>query len=677
MYLLSKTFINQTVLKTAHKSLSSKLFSTSSQLKATGAPFRLIDMKNKQGTFSLDDTLPRLPIPTLEETAALYLKSLKPLLNPTEFERSQKAVEEFIKPNGLGQTLQNRLKNVDQEEPYSWLERWWLRVAYHSWREPLIVNSNWYMIAAPHPSTPKSILDPNSSTRKNLEKKGNFSSWQVKRAAGIINYLLDFKDNLESDSVPTEKTKIGPLDMSQYKHIFGVTRIPKSNCDVNYDIFPTPATHITVLVRDQIFKVPVYDSQNSTRIRNVDIESLLQKCIDQVEALKTEDYQPPVGLFTALHRDKWADIHQRIEDHSQINRDSFREIEESIFTVSLDDYCLPLNDTKNTAREYLAKNTFHGMDGHNRWFDKCISVIFMNDGNAGMNGEHSPCDALIPAYIFDAALDAEHGGETTGPRQAPTSLKEPELLKWKLPKSVQDEIPNAELDIKKTIDDSDVRVLRFTGYGSKFIKSVGKCSPDAYMQMAIQLTYYRIHKQVTPVYETASTRMFKHGRTETTRSLSSYSKNFVEVFDSDKSVEEKYAALQEACKQHINYIGTASKGKGVDRHLLGLRLCLKEGESAEIFKDPAYGNSSNWRLSTSGLFEGPNILATGFGAVVPDGYGMNYMIMSSEIKVGIESKHSCPETSTSKFRDGLRQSLLDISEVCQEVQSKSTLSSKL
>lgn len=58
-----------------------------------------------------------------------------------------------------------------------------------------------------------------------------------------------------------------------------------------------------------------------------------------------------------------------------------------------------------------------------------------------------------------------------------------------------------------------------------------KVSPDAYMQMAIQLTFFRIHRQITPVYETASTRKFAHGRTETCRSLSSQSKEFVEMFD--------------------------------------------------------------------------------------------------------------------------------------------------
>lgn len=51
--------------------------------------------------------------------------------------------------------------------------------------------------------------------------------------------------------------------------------------------------------------------------------------------------------------------------------------------------------------------------------------------------------------------------------------------------------------------------------------------------MALQLAYYRLHKEITPVYESASTRFFKHGRTETGRSMSVESLNFIKAFDDD------------------------------------------------------------------------------------------------------------------------------------------------
>lgn len=52
-------------------------------------------------------------------------------------------------------------------------------------------------------------------------------------------------------------------------------------------------------------------------------------------------------------------------------------------------------------------------------------------------------------------------------------------------------------------------------------------SPDAFIQMALQLAWYRTRGTVTATYETALTRLFHHGRTETIRSLSSDSQAFV------------------------------------------------------------------------------------------------------------------------------------------------------
>lgn len=49
--------------------------------------------------------------------------------------------------------------------------------------------------------------------------------------------------------------------------------------------------------------------------------------------------------------------------------------------------------------------------------------------------------------------------------------------------------------------------------------------------MALQLAWARLHKEPTAVYETASARFFKHGRTETCRSLTSETWEFASNFD--------------------------------------------------------------------------------------------------------------------------------------------------
>jgi carnitine O-acetyltransferase len=209
-------------------------------------------------------------------------------------------------------------------------------------------------------------------------------------------------------------------------------------------------------------------------------------------------------------------------------------------------------------------------------------------------------------------------------------------------------------------------VLHFTDYGSDFIKKVGRVSPDAFVQMALQATYYRIHKKWAVTYETASTRKFHHGRTETCRSLSWDMQQFVSAFEnytlgsSEKFKSEVVTLFRKASEAHVATLTTASNGQGVDRHLLGLRMVLQPGETKHpLFTHPSFSKSSTWTLSTSALFSGERVWGTGFGCVDPKGYGMNYLIASDVIKVGIESKKSCVETSSARFKSTLQGVLLD------------------
>jgi carnitine O-acetyltransferase len=64
----------------------------------------------KQGlTFANQDSLPKLPIPDLEDTCRRHLEALMALQSPREHEESKAAVKEFLKTNGP--SLQEKLKN--------------------------------------------------------------------------------------------------------------------------------------------------------------------------------------------------------------------------------------------------------------------------------------------------------------------------------------------------------------------------------------------------------------------------------------------------------------------------------------------------------------------------------------------------------------------------------------
>jgi len=97
------------------------------------------------------------------------------------------------------------------------------------------------------------------------------------------------------------------------------------------------------------------------------------------------------------------------------------------------------------------------------------------------------------------------------------------------------------------INQYDVNTVDFFGFGGDALKSglsgfiavaphilkvsVVKFSPDATIQMCIQLAHYRLHNTFVSTYESASTRQFQRGRTEVIRTLSEESKALCEDWD--------------------------------------------------------------------------------------------------------------------------------------------------
>jgi carnitine O-acetyltransferase len=117
----------------------------------------------------------------------------------------------------------------------------------------------------------------------------------------------------------------------------------------------------------------------------------------------------------------------------------------------------------------------------------------------------------------------------------------------------------------------------------------------------------------------------------------------------------------DAIKSQSSYMKDAASGKGVDRHLLGLRMMIKleESDKTSFFKDPSFLDSMNFRLSTSNMSPGKNFYG-GFGPVVHDGYGINYAMDKDNLKFSISSKVSCQETNSFKFRELIERCLIDL-----------------
>jgi carnitine O-acetyltransferase len=108
--------------------------------------------------------------------------------------------------------------------------------------------------------------------------------------------------------------------------------------------------------------------------------------------------------------------------------------------------------------------------------------------------------------------------------------------------------------------------------------------------------------------------------------------------DADASPEECQKKLRAALDAHVKYISDASDGRGVDRHLFGLKKCLKEGEEVPaLYQDPAYSYSSTWFISSSQL-SSEYFNGYGWSQVIDDGWGIAYMINENSIQFNVCSK---------------------------------------
>ncbi|KAG9121959.1 hypothetical protein FRC07_001853 [Ceratobasidium sp. 392] len=437
--------------------------------------------------------------------------------------------------------------------------------------------------------------------------------------------------------------------------------------------------HIHVMLNDWCYSIQAYDGAG----RNVGVKEIEHRLWEVVKDVQRREERGErakrIGILTADERTQWAKNREHILTLSDQNRDSFNTIESALFTISLDPYTLSPSTNqasksdahKQHVLDAQVRNTSSGVNGLNRWFDKSLTVSVESNARAGMNGEHSPCDALIPSIIVDYVLaepvdltafaesPAKLGGvEYVGASEGGEGWK---LLDWVVDAKIEEEIKGAEARAKAIVEDSDASQLWFSEYAADWMKKSAKVSPDAYIQMALQLAWYKQQGGFTATYETASTRLFKHGRTDVIRTYSSDTRAFVKTMvDTLASPEAKLAALQQAATSHNTYTRDASIGKGCDRHLFGLKQMLHPGESSPFFDDELFAKSAEWKLSTSGLSAGERFLGTGFGTVWPDGYGINYLAGPKLIKFGIETKCSSPNTSTADFKAKVVESLREM-----------------
>ncbi|XP_050675777.1 carnitine O-acetyltransferase-like [Leptidea sinapis] len=578
--------------------------------------------------------LPRLPVPKLDDTLRKFLKSVQPFLNDEESVKTSGLIKQFNSNMGVGPKLQELLVQHATKHQ-NWLEEWWINTAYLEYRDPVVVFSS------------PGLVYP-------IQKFRNESD-QLEYAAKTLLAALEYKSMIDKDEIPVEMMGKNPLDMCQYKKIFGTCRIPHEKRDkLSYN----DSKYVTVIHNNHLFHLDLWGSDGKKLSQQQIIEAL-----KTIKKLSCNPNNEGVGILSSENRDTWAKAYELLSKEA-VNRESLLDIERSLAVLCLD-RAVGVHDARSDwqRRTLAAAQTIHGggaaSNGANRWFDKTIQFIVGEDGVTGLTYEHSPAEGQPIAVMTDFIINSINKGSSKAESSA--SPKNPIKLKFKISDEVSQMIEAAKTNLDKLVDDLELNCFKYDKYGKNFIKS-HKFSPDSYLQMAMQYAFYRLHQTPGAHYESAATRMFAGGRTETIRSCSPESIEFAKaMLDTKADPKLKMQTMSKAISAHKDYTVQALQGLGVDRHLLGLKLIAKENgiEVPELYSDAGYVRSAHMRISTSQVA----CKSDGFMCYAPlvaDGYATCYNPRDLDINFATAAFRRHPDTGCEPYRRALEQSLQDM-----------------
>eukprot|EP00095_Tigriopus_kingsejongensis_P011758 snap_masked-scaffold241_size241811-processed-gene-1.4 protein:Tk11758 transcript:snap_masked-scaffold241_size241811-processed-gene-1.4-mRNA-1 annotation:"carnitine o-palmitoyltransferase liver isoform-like isoform 1" len=599
---------------------------------------RLVGKESSPGhpmLLSYQGALPSLPVPSLPDTIVRYLESIQPILPPEEVREMKSLADDFL--HGLGPRLQKYLwlKRIWAE---NYVSDWWEEYVYLRGRSSLMINSNYYAIDAI------------------MEKPTHI---QAARAANCIHSAFSFRRILQKQAAaPLMVQGFVPLCSNQYERTFNTTRIPGETTDtiVHYD----DSTHVVVRHQGRFYRVGCY--HEGQLLTPSEIQNQIQGILD--DSTLPDEGEEHLGVMTAANRTDWAQFRDEFCSQGD-NRNSIQTIDSAAFVVILDDYGYDYNPDDTDELNQFGKMMLHGK-GLDRWFDKSFCIIIGANARIGLNVEHSWADAPIVGHFWEFILvnDRENlGYDRNGNCSGLVAVPPPRAvrLRWTFPQSAQSIMADNLKIAEAMIDDLDLHILPFFKFGKGTAKTCN-VSPDAFIQMSLQLAYFRNAGQFCQTYEASMTRLFRDGRTETVRPCTNEAVAWVRAMDDPNAeTKTKVALLRLASQRHQRQCQDCMTGKGVDRHLFCLYVVSKYLEEGSPFLEVSELDgqkvlSEPWRLSTSqtavrGEFldirKSPELLSCGggFGPVADDGYGVSYIIIGEDrIFFHVSSKKNCSKT---------------------------------
>ncbi|WP_280238654.1 choline/carnitine O-acyltransferase [Nocardia abscessus] len=593
-------------------------------------------------TFAADDHLPRVPLPTLEDSCGRFLQWCEPLLTADELAATRAAVDDLLRPDGPGRTLHAALAEYDATPGVgSWLDLFWPS-RYLGRRDRIALNANFFFLFRDDTPLPVST-----------------AATQVDRAAGIISAAVDYKLALDQEAVPAVTQRGQKLSMWQNKYLFSETRIPGVEQDsvrVPYSVEwpgPSQARHIVVFFRGSTFRMDVIGPDGAPYSP--------EDLADGLRAVLKAGARPTptdsaVGHLTTKARAEWAQSRQRLLAEP-VNAAALDAIETALFAICLEDFA-PRDEL------HACDQLLHG-DSANRWFDKSVSFIVFADGQAGINVEHCGLDGTTILSFVDALLETpvpEHAARSGAQAQG---LPAVEPIEFVLDAAQRSDIAAAGAAFADYAAQNATQTVSFPDFGTTRAKQLG-ISPDAFAQLSYQLAHRRSKGLTGATYESIATRQYRNGRTEAMRVVTPEMIAFVDSMqDPDAGAEAKLAAARTAAAAHVERAKQCQAGDAPEQHLWELQW-IQRRRGAELgvtdpiplYDSPGWTIMRDDYLSTSSA-PSVNIRYFGFGSTSSRCIGVAYVLLPDRWNLYLATPKPVADQMHA-FADHLRTAVADL-----------------
>ena len=558
-------------------------------------------------TFSREADLPALPLPQCTSLPALLPELLAPIVDAETLGNTMQSLAQFL--DGDGPVLEQALAKWREQQHGngSWLGPLWEK-DYLSFRGPLPINMNYTFL---------------------LDTRWNFS------AGGLLSSLVAVMQSLAQEKLPTEMIKDTPLSMHHCRTMF-YTRLPLPDCDSLHTV-PMGGVVTAAVACNGFWHILSLTDATGRPFTAQAIETALA---DIRIASEGPSPKAPLGAMTTAPRDAAAALRASLMQKEQ-NRLSLSALENTAIVLCLDN---AVDDTGSSTS--LCHNALCG-PAANRWYDKSIQIISPQHGPLGVNFEHTGCDGSTWCYILSIAVKTMQDPSACQAKGQPQSQR----LSWDITDDAQEKLRNMESDYNEQVHNLDMHCIDPDNrFGKEAVKAL-QCSPDAFVQAALQCAQLELFGEFVSCYEAFSMRHYAQGRTECARPSSLQAKALAQAIKEKQSPEVLRTLFSAMANEHKKRLAQCRKGEAIERFIYGLKSMyaifgktLGFKELPPFFNDPGLLALGKSRLSTSGL-DAPFVSHFGFGPVEQDGLGAGYMERSeafSLVVTGFRGTSPCP-----------------------------------